>query len=142
MANQLYNNARKGFALGQFNWETDNIRAMLVRTIGYTFSAGNLYVAAIDAAARVPSTGDSTGAGILLAGKIVSDNGALRANNVQFVDVSGTAIGAVVLYRDSGNPATSPLIAWLDTATGLPITPNGGSIIVTWDVGDNGIFRL
>ena len=32
--------------------------------------------------------------------------------------------------------------AYIDTATGLPITPNGGDIIVTWDNGINKIFRL
>ena len=41
-----------------------------------------------------------------------------------------------------GTEATSPLIAYIDTATGLPITPNGGDIIVTWDNGTNKIFRV
>jgi len=30
----------------------------------------------------------------------------------------------------------------MDTATGLPITPNGGDIIITWDNGTNRILRL
>ena len=33
-------------------------------------------------------------------------------------------------------------INFIDTATGLPITPNGGDIIVTWDNGANKIFKL
>ena len=47
-----------------------------------------------------------------------------------------------MLYRDTGVEATSALIAYIDTATGLPITPNGGDIIVNWDNGANKIFRL
>lgn len=38
-----------------------------------------------------------------------------------------------MIYADTGTESTSPLIAFIDTATGLPITPNGGDIIVTWD---------
>ena len=37
---------------------------------------------------------------------------------------------------------TSPLIANIDVATGLPITPSGGDIIVQWDTGANKIFKL
>jgi len=34
------------------------------------------------------------------------------------------------------------LIAFIDTATNLPVTPNGGDIIVAWDNGANKIFKL
>jgi hypothetical protein len=47
-----------------------------------------------------------------------------------------------VIYKDTGTAATSPLIAYIDTATGLPVTPNGGDITVTWDNGSNKIFKL
>ena len=53
-----------------------------------------------------------------------------------------TSIEAIVIYVDTGTEATSPLIAYIDTATGLPITPNGGDIIVTWDNGVNKIFKV
>ena len=52
------------------------------------------------------------------------------------------SIEAIIIYVDSGTEATSPLIAYIDTATGLPITPNGGDIIVTWDNGTNKIFKV
>ena len=59
-----------------------------------------------------------------------------------FTSVSGPSIEAIVIYKDTGSEATSPLIAYIDTATGLPITPNGGDIIVTWDNGANRIFKV
>ena len=48
----------------------------------------------------------------------------------------------MLIYKDTGDNATSPLIALIDSATGLPITPNGGDIIVVWDNGANKIFKL
>ncbi len=34
------------------------------------------------------------------------------------------------------------LIAYIDTATGMPVTPNGGDITIAWDNGANKIFKL
>lgn len=45
-----------------------------------------------------------------------------------------------MIYRDTGDPATSDLIAYIDAATGLPFTPDGGNQNVTWPAG--GIFAL
>jgi hypothetical protein len=46
-----------------------------------------------------------------------------------------------VIYVDTGTAATSPLVAYIDTGvTGLPVTPNGGNITVTWNA--SGIFAL
>lgn len=59
-----------------------------------------------------------------------------------FTSVSGASIEAIIIYKDTGTESTSPLIAFIDTATGLPITPNGGDIIVTWDNGTNKIFKV
>ena len=38
--------------------------------------------------------------------------------------------------------AAQRVIAFIDTATGLPVTPNGGDITITWDNGANKIFKL
>ena len=68
--------------------------------------------------------------------------GAADAADVTFTSVSGPSIEAIIIYADTGTEASSPLIAYIDTATGLPITPNGGDIIVTWDNGANKIFKV
>ena len=36
-----------------------------------------------------------------------------------------------MIYKDTGNAATSPLIAYIDLTT--PVTPNGGDINITWN---------
>jgi hypothetical protein len=60
--------------------------------------------------------------------------------------VFGTATGdpseAIVYYKDTGTAGTSPLIAYIDTATGLPVTPNGGDINIIPDNGSNKLFKL
>jgi len=66
--------------------------------------------------------------------------GVFDADNVTFTAVSGNSVESVNLLKDSGNSATSDLIAYFDTATGLPVTPNGGDITVTWAAG--GIFTF
>jgi hypothetical protein len=48
----------------------------------------------------------------------------------------------VVIYQDTGDVNTSRLIAFIDTATGLPVTPNGGDIVVEWSNGAVKIFKL
>ena len=62
-------------------------------------------------------------------------------DNVTFTAVSGASVEALVIYIDTGNTATSRLVAYIDTGvTGLPVTPNGGDISITWNA--SGIFQL
>lgn len=135
MANSLYDKARERFLSAQLNWSTDTIKAVLVDTAVYTPSlAAHEYLSDISGSSRIATSGAFTGKTIA--------GGAADANDVTFTSVSGASIEAVVLYKDTGVEGTSPLIAYIDVATGLPITPNGGDIIVTWDNGTNKIFRL
>lgn len=68
--------------------------------------------------------------------------GIANAAAATFSSVSGDQSEALVIYKDTGDAATSPLIAYIDTATGLPITPNGADITINWDTGANKIFKL
>ena len=135
MANTLYDAARQRFLEAQINWMTDTIKVLLVSTSGYTpQTAVHQYLADIPVSARIAGP-------VTLTAKATS-GGAADAADVTFTSVTGNTINAIVIYSDSGTEATSPLIAYIDTATGLPITPNGGDIIVTWDNGVNKIFRV
>lgn len=135
MANTLYDKARELFLTAQIDWMTDNIKTILVDTGSYTANfSTHQYLSDIPSASRIDPQ-------VLLAGKAVTA-GAADANDATFSSVSGASIEAIILYKDTGVEGTSPLIAYIDTATGLPITPNGGDIIVTWDNGTNKIFRL
>jgi hypothetical protein len=66
--------------------------------------------------------------------------GVFDADNVTFTAVSGNSVESVNLLKDTGSGATSDLIAYWDTGTGLPVTPNGGDITVTWNA--SGLFTF
>lgn len=137
MANTLYDKGRQRFLEAQLNWLTDNYKVLLVDTGAYTpnFSTHE-FLSDIPTSARVGTT-----SGVALTSKTTT-GGAADAADITFSSVTGASIEALVIYKDTGTEGTSPLVAYIDTATGLPITPNGGDIIVTWDNGANKIFKL
>lgn len=138
MANALYGLARQAF-LSQspaLDWDTDNIKVSLVDiTSAYTVSIDVDQFYDDGPEANVVATSSNLGTKTVTLG--VAD-----AADVTFSAVSGAVSGALVIWKDTGTPSTSPLIAYIDTATGLPVTPNGGNITVTWDSGANKIFKL
>lgn len=66
--------------------------------------------------------------------------GVFDADNVTFSAVTGNSVESVNVLKDTGTASTSDLIAYFDTGTGLPVTPNGGDITVTWNA--SGIFTF
>jgi hypothetical protein len=66
--------------------------------------------------------------------------GVFDADNVTFTAVTGNSVESVNVLKDTGVGSTSDLIAYFDTGTGLPVTPNGGDITVTWNA--SGIFTF
>jgi hypothetical protein len=72
----------------------------------------------------------------------VVTNGTFDADDVTFTAVSGASVEALVIYRhNAGANTTWRLVLFEDTSvTGLPVTPNGGNIVVTWNA--SGIFTI
>jgi len=68
--------------------------------------------------------------------------GVFDGGDVTFTAVTGAQCEALVLYRRNAAANTTwRLIAYIDTGvTGLPVTPNSGDIVVTWNA--SGIFAL
>lgn len=137
MANTLYDKGRQRFLEGQLNWLTDTVKCILVDAGAYTANfTTHEFLSDIPTSARI-----GTSSGVALTSKTTT-GGAADAADITFSTVTGASIEALVLFKDTGTEGTSPLIAYIDTATGLPITPNGGDIICTWDNGTNKIFKL
>lgn len=69
-------------------------------------------------------------------------NGLFDGDNVTYTAVTGNSIEALVIYRHNvGANTTWKLVAYLDTGvTGLPVTPNGGDITVTFNA--SGIIQF
>lgn len=134
--NALYDKGREGFLAGDIDWDSDNIRAILIDVADYTVDLVNdEFLSDVPAPARVATSGNLTN-------KTVTD-GVADADDVTFSAVSGDSVEAIVVYQHTGTAGTSKLIAYIDTAqSGLPVTPNGGDIIVQWDTGSEKIFKL
>lgn len=112
MANTLFDNSRQMFLEAQINWMTDTIKCLLVDAGNYTAqTATHKHLSDISSSARVTQP-------VTLTAKSTA-GGAADAADVTFTSVTGNSIEAIVIYKDTGDEATSPLIAWIDTATGL-----------------------
>lgn len=142
MANGLWDPGREGFLDGTIDWDTAVMKAALVR--GYTFSAAHKFVSDVTTAG-----GTLVATSAALSSKTVT-NGVADAADVTFSAVaSGAAITGVAIFQSSAvaggadvAATAQRLVCWIDTATGLPVTPNGGDITITWDSGSNKIFKL
>jgi hypothetical protein len=140
LANTLYNPAKEGFVLGEIDWDTAVIKAALVRA--YTPSAAHKFVS------------DVTGAGGVIAatsaalGTKTGTSGVADAADLTFTAVASNASGHGILVFQSSAvtggadvAATAQrVIAYYDTGTNLPITPNGGDITVSWNA--SGLFSI
>lgn len=146
MANALFNPGREGFLLNEINWGTGTggavIKVALIRS--YTFAASHKFVSDVTGAGGVIHGTPQT-----LAGK-AGTNGTADANDITFTSVAANASGhSLLVYQASavGGGAdvaatAQRVIAYIDTGTLLPVTPNGGDITVGWDNGANKIFTL
>ena len=132
MPNQLYPKGAEKMLKGEVNFATDNIAAALIPST-YTFS---------DAHEFLSSAGTLVGTKQALAGKSTT-GGVFGADNVGFGAVAaGSTTKGVVLFKDTGNPATSPLLIYLDEVTGFPMSTNGASIDIEWPTGAAKILSL
>ena len=136
MANALYGKGREGFLDGSIDWDTDDIRVILVDMADYPAFSIDVddNLDDIPTAARV-KVSDA------LASKTVT-LGVADAADKTLSAVTGDASEALVIYKHTGVESTSRLIAYIDSATGLPVTPSGGDIAIQWDDGANKIFKL
>ena len=133
MASALYDSGREGFLDGSIDWDTNDMRAMLVLS-SYTFSAAHKFIADLGAV--------DNGRTAALASKTVTA-GVADAADTTLTATAATASKALVVFQHTGSDATARLIAYIDTATGLPFTPAASQVVpITWDNGANKIFKL
>lgn len=148
MANGLYDKGRNKFARGEVSWKATGgsvIKAFLVDSASYTVDlATHEFLSDVPAGARKGNSGGQTRADAPALTLIDPAAGVCDANDITFAAIpAGAALEYILIFRDDGvADASSPLIALIDTATGLPITPNGADITVQWDNGANRIFKL
>ena len=140
MANVLYSAGKEAFLSAEINLSSaaNNIAIVLIDTNDYSFSDSHTVLNDVTGAARVATA--------TLGSKTVT-SGVFDAADATFSNVTGDVSEALIIYHDvqvggvtEANSCT--LIAYIDTATGLPITPGGGDITVAFSDGANKIFAL
>lgn len=136
MANALYGKGRQNILAGNvFNFGTDTWKIQFEDSADYTL--------VIDTHEHFT---DITGAGRVGTATAIANKanvlGVFDGDDTTVTSVTGDQFEYIIIYQDSGTEATSHLIACIDTATGLPCTPNGGNIQVVWDSGTYKIFKL
>jgi len=137
MANAIYPTFKNSLLQGDASTAltgsgTTGLFAALVDTGTYTYSAAHQFYSSLSGIVGTDqeiTTPTTTG-------------GLIDGGDCTFTAVSGSSVEAIVLYRkNAGANTTWRLVAYIDTSvTGLPVTPNGGNITITWNA--SGIVQL
>lgn len=133
MANAIYPLYKQALLDASANVDLNDgtVKVALIDTGTFTYNAADEFYSAVSGVVGTPQT---------IANTTVT-NGLFDGDDVTFSSVVGASAEALLIYIDTGVAGTSRLVAWIDTGvTGLPVTPNGGDISITWNAA--GIFQL
>ena len=133
MANAIYPLYKQALLDGAANTDINDltVKVALVDTGVYTYSATHEFLTSLTGVVGTAQTINTT----------TVTNGLFDGDNVTYSSVTGNSVEALVIYIDTTVAGTSRLVAFIDSGvTGLPVTPNGGDISITWSV--SGIFQL
>lgn len=128
MASQLYPEGADHL-LGQstqINLLTDFIKVLFYSG---SFQPTHEFVSDLTGASIIARSGTLTGTTLA--------SGVFDANDITVTAVTGSAFTHVILYKDTGVDATSPLIAIYDIAS---FTPSGGDVNVLFNA--SGLFSI
>lgn len=128
MASQLY---PKGAAhmIGQatqVNFVSDTIKVLFYAG---SYSSSHEFVSDLTGGSIIARSGALSGKTVAL--------GVFDANDITITAVSGSAFTHVILYKDSGADASSPLVAIFDVSS---FTPNGSDVNVVFNA--SGLFSI
>ena len=134
MANMLFTKAKEKILQGQIDLLTDDIKVVIVSTS---------YVQSMTSDEFLSEVEDFIlGAPMALTSRSVS-GGAFDGADLNFTGIAaGNDTEGVLIFKNTGNPATSPLIFYADQISGFPMTTSGAAIEIKWDDGDYKIFKL
>jgi hypothetical protein len=126
------------------DFESDTIEGHLIDDTDLSAPAGPIAAGTFDSEADI-NQGTRVAGPVALVSKVVNTPGTFDAGDMTganaFVSVTGDAADYLCLTKDNATEANAPLIVTFDSATtGLPVTPNGGDITVTWNA--SGILQI
>lgn len=132
MANKFYPKGAQKVLSGAINFNADTIKAALVPA-AYAYSDAHEFLADLGTVVGIPVT---------LQNKTVA-GGVFDADDISFGALAaGSTVKAIALFKDTGNAATSPLLAYYDVVTGFPFSTNGSEVSTPWSDGPAKILSL
>jgi len=135
MANALFSWGRQGFLEGSIDWDTDDVRVMLVKST-YAFDDADEFVSD-----TTPASNDN-GRSAALGTKTVT-GGVADAADTSLTATAASACNALIVYKYNAADSAARLICYIDSATGLPFTPAASATVnIAWDNGANKIFKI
>lgn len=129
----IYNKFKLEALKGSIDLSTDTIKVMLL-TSSYTPNIDtHLFIDDVSAN-QITGTGYTAGGATIANPTVTQDNtdneGVFDGDDVTWSDSTLTARYAVI-YKDTGTPSTSPVIAYIDF--GSDKSSAGGEFTVSWD---------
>ena len=132
MASTFYPKGAEKILGSLIDFSGDTIK-MAVVSDAYTYSAAHEFLTDLGTVLGTPAT---------LASKTITGGAFDAADTSTGVLAAGSVAKAAALFKDTGNAATSPLLAYIDGLTGFPFTTTGSSGTVIWPSGTARIFSL
>lgn len=127
MAGFVFPKAAQKFSIGQLD-VTDGTLKVVLLTSTYEIDPATEFLSGIPDADRVGTAtviADVTSVSDDSIGTVINGDGVIMA-----AVASGLACDRVLIFSDSGDPATSPVVAVVQL--GDPVTPVGNDVDITW----------
>lgn len=136
---KVYALAKMAFIKGQLAWANDGAGTLKIQPVdtSYVVSDAHEFLTDIPDATKV-------GSPVILATPTVTNT----TGNTVAVDTDdaywsvipvGDEIKGFIIYKDTGTPATSRVIYYGDTGTGIPFIPSGAEYTLEFS---NGVHRI
>jgi len=126
VASQLYPKGAENILEGNAQFGTHNFKVLFYSG---SFNSAHEFHSDLTGASIIATSGNLA--------SVVATNGVVNANDITITAVTGSAFTHVILFRDTGTSATSPLIAIFDVAS---FTPTGGDVNVVFHT--SGLFSI
>lgn len=137
MANFIYGKAKEALFNGLFSVQNNSFKVLLVNSSYVPNELSHTFVSDINSNFIKNRSQNLV--------NLTNNYGVIDADDVTIDSHDGTAFNAVVLYQVGFSDSNSRLLAYIDTATGIPYSGSNATgipITIVWSNGPNKIIRI
>lgn len=134
MSNSFYIKGKEKILSGSIDFSSDTIVVVLMKSAYVSDLSVDEFYSDISS--------DVLAGPITLSNKSIT-GGIFDADDVTFASVTtANLFNALVIYKDTGTAATSPLLLYLDDVENFPSTSDGSDVPIKWPDNTYKIFSL